>query len=116
MGIETVADTGRIFELRTYTASPGKLSALEDRFKHHTIGLFENHGMDVIAFFRPLDTQDKLVYLLAFPSEDALQTSWESLLNDPEWREAKAASEVDGPLAAKIESIRLSPTDYSRLS
>jgi len=116
MRIETVAETGRIFELRTYTASPGKLSALEDRFKHHTIGLFQNHGMDVVAFFKPLDSHDKLVYLLAFPSEDAAQASWEGFLNDPEWREAKAASEVDGPLAAKIESVRLSPTDYSALS
>ena len=110
-----MADGARTFELRTYTASPGKLAALEARFRNHTIALFERHGMEVLAFLKPLGSVDKLVYLLAFPSEDAAAASWDGFMSDPEWHEVKAASEVDGVLAARIESVRLAPTDYSQL-
>src|SRR5438552_1466858 len=33
----------RVFEMRTYYASPGKLDALETRFRDHTTRLFEKH-------------------------------------------------------------------------
>src|SRR4051812_45802520 len=38
------ADT-RVFEMRTYYAAPGKLDALNARFRDHTTKLFEKHGM-----------------------------------------------------------------------
>ena len=41
---KTDGDT-RVFELRTYYASPGKLDALHARFRDHTCKLFEKHGM-----------------------------------------------------------------------
>ena len=40
-----------LYELRTYTASPGKMAALDARFRDHTISLFKRHGMTPIAFF-----------------------------------------------------------------
>ena len=40
-----------IHELRTYEAAPGKLPALNARFRDHTLGLFERHGMEVIGFW-----------------------------------------------------------------
>jgi hypothetical protein len=33
--------SGRLYELRTYTTHPGRLEALHQRFKNHTIKLFE---------------------------------------------------------------------------
>ena len=38
------ADSDRVFELRTYTAAPGKLDTLQARFRDHTVALFEKHG------------------------------------------------------------------------
>ena len=35
----------QVFELRTYYAAPGKLDALNARFRDHTCKLFEKHGM-----------------------------------------------------------------------
>src|SRR6218665_787698 len=35
----------RMFELRTYTASPDKLNDLLARFRNHTLKLFKKHGM-----------------------------------------------------------------------
>jgi len=39
------------FELRIYTAHEGKLPDLINRFKNHTMGLFEKAGMTNIAYF-----------------------------------------------------------------
>jgi hypothetical protein len=113
------ADGGRVFELRTYTAGPGKLDALNARFRNHTIALFKKHGMEVVGFWMPLDKDagagEKLVYLLAFPSRAAAEASWKAFRDDPEWVKVKAESETAGTLAAKVESVFLTPTDYSAM-
>jgi hypothetical protein len=111
------ADT-RVFELRTYYAAEGKMDALNARFRDHTCKLFEKHGMTVVGFWtptRPDEAQQKLVYLLAFPSKDAAAKSWREFGADPEWNAVKKESEKDGKLVLKIESVYLTPTDYSPL-
>jgi len=58
----------RVFELRTYHALPGRLPALQARFRDHTLKLFEKHGMTNIGYWVPIDNSDnKLIYVLAFP-------------------------------------------------
>jgi hypothetical protein len=112
---------GRVFELRTYTAAPGKIDALNARFKDHTLALFKKHGMEVIGFWMPLEKDkdpaagDKLVYLLSFKSRAAAEAAWKAFGSDPAWVAVKTASEVDGRLTSKIESVFLSGTDYSPL-
>src|SRR5436305_1487504 len=64
----------RVFELRTYHAAPGKMEALNARFRDHTNKLFEKHGMTIIGFWNPAeaDKADKtLVYILAYPSMES---------------------------------------------
>jgi hypothetical protein len=110
---------GRVFELRTYTAAPGKLDALNARFRNHTVALFKKHGMEVVGFWEPLDKEagagEKLVYILAHSSRAAAEASWKAFRADPEWVKVKAESEVGGVLPAKIESVFLAGTDYSPL-
>jgi len=108
----------RVFELRTYTAIPGKIDDLHARFRDHTLKLFEKHRMTVMGFWRPAEEQQakrQLVYLLAFPSQEAAVESWKGFQADPEWKTVKAASEKNGPLVEKIDSVYLKPTDYSPL-
>jgi hypothetical protein len=108
----------RVFELRTYTAMPGKIDALHARFRDHTLKLFEKHRMTVIGFWKPTDEQQatrQLIYLLAFPSREAATGMWNNFQTDPEWKTVKAASEKHGPLVEKIDSVFLKPTDYSPL-
>jgi hypothetical protein len=109
----------RCFELRTYTAAPGKLDALNARFRNHTVKLFEKHGMQVVGFWEPTDAEggkgEKLVYVLAHKSRAAADASWKAFRADPDWVAVKAASEVDGNLVTKLESVFLAPTDYSPL-
>jgi uncharacterized protein (DUF1330 family) len=112
------AGEGPVYELRTYHASPGKLDALNARFREHTCKLFEKHGMTNVAYFTPADEdqgrETGLIYLLKHDSLEAAKASWQAFRDDPEWQSVKAASEKDGvPLAAKVESIYLDATDYS---
>ncbi|HET8631900.1 MAG TPA: NIPSNAP family protein [Thermomicrobiales bacterium] len=107
-----------IYELRTYTAAPGKLDALNRRFRDVTLGLFEKHDLRVIGFWQPLagdDQEGDLVYLLAHPDREAAEANWAAFRADEAWVRAKAESERDGPLTAKIVSRMLEPTDYSPL-
>ncbi len=102
------------FELRTYHAAPGKLEALQQRFQHHTLAFFEKHGMTNVAYWLPVENSgNTLVYLLAYPDKAAREASWKAFQADPEWIKAKAASEVDGKLVEKVESLFLARTDYS---
>lgn len=108
----------RVFELRTYTAAPGKMAALNARFRDHTCKLFEKHGMTNVGYWNPTDPKEaekKLIYLLAFPSRDAAEKSWLAFRDDAEWKAAREASEKDGRLVDKVESVFLHATDYSSL-
>ncbi len=105
----------RVFELRTYHAAPGKMDALNARFRDHTNALFKKHGMEIVGFWQPTDPKkaDLLIYMLAFPSKEAADKSWKAFREDPDWIKAKEASEKDGKLVDKVESVYLNPTDYS---
>jgi hypothetical protein len=94
------------------------MEALHARFRNHTNKLFVKHGMTLIGFWSPTDSEQakqKMVYILAFPSREAAAKSWKAFQDDPDWKAAKAASEKDGKLVDKVESVYLNPTDYSPL-
>jgi hypothetical protein len=111
---QSPARDSRCFELRTYYAAPGKLEALNARFRNHTLAIFEKHGMANIGYWMPADNPDnKLTYILAFPSRDAAKKSWGEFAADPEWQKVVKESEADGRLVAKVESTYLTATDYS---
>ncbi len=104
----------RVYEMRTYFAAPGKLDALNARFRNHTCKLFEKHGMTNVGYWVPLDNPDnKLVYILAYPSREAREKSWKAFQDDPEWQQARKESEAEGKLVARVEPVFLTATDYS---
>ncbi|MPZ18943.1 MAG: NIPSNAP family protein [Luteitalea sp.] len=110
----------RVFEIRTYTASEGNFEALKARFRDHTIGLFEKHGMTNIGYWTPQDgplSQNTLIYILAYPSREAAKQSWDAFRADPVWQKALAASEAEaeGSLTDNVESLFVEPADFSPL-
>jgi hypothetical protein len=104
---------GRYFEMRTYHANEGKMKALNARFRDHTDRLFRKHGIDIVGYWEPVNQKDTLIYILAYPSKEARDKCWEAFQNDPDWKKAKAASEKDGPLVAKVDQVFMTATDYS---
>ena len=111
-----LAQSARVYELRTYTAPDGKLADLHARFRDHTMRIFKNHGMTNVAYFKPQDaplSQNTLVYLIAHPSREAAKANWAAFGKDPEWQKVANESQVNGKIVAKVESVFLDPTDYS---
>ena len=110
---------GRVFEIRTYHTFPGRLDALNKRFREHTLKMFEKHGMTNVAYFTPQDSparESTLIYVISHPSRAAAAKHWEEFGNDPEWKKIAADSEADGgKIVEKVESIFVDATDYSPL-
>ena len=106
-----------IHELRTYEAAPGKMGALHARFRDHTLGFFEQFGIEVIGFWTYAHGgwSDQLVYMLAFDDFADRDAKWAAFGADETRRKVFADSETDGPLVARIRSDIMRPTDYSPL-
>jgi hypothetical protein len=115
-----------VYELRTYTASPGKLDALNARFRDHTTKLFERHGMTNVGYWNPIKSEkgadNTLVYLLAHKDMDAAKKSWAAFRTDPDWVAARKASEEKAggsltvmPQSDGVKSVYLKPTDFSAM-
>jgi NIPSNAP len=110
------ASASTVYELRVYHANEGKLDDLLKRFREHTMGLFEKHGMKNVAYWTPLDEPLKgktLIYILSHPSREAATSNWQAFRDDPEWQKVRDASEVNGKLVDKVDSTFMTLTDFS---
>jgi NIPSNAP protein len=104
---DRTARSARIYELRVYHPSEGKLPELLARFRDHTIKLFEKHGIKSVAYWTPTDAPQKgnlLVYMLAHASREAADANWKAFREDAEWIAVKEKSEANGKLVDKIDS------------
>ena len=107
------ADT-RCYELRTYYAAPGKLDALNARFRNHTMQIFEKHGMKNIGYWMPIDnSENKLIYVLEHASRETADKAWKEFGADAEWQKVAKESEANGRLVTKVERRFMTATDYS---
>jgi len=112
----SAAAKNRVYEMRTYYTNEGKLPDLQARFRNHTTKLFEKHGMKNVGYWVPQDapaSQNTLIYIISHESRDAAKKSWDAFRNDPEWKEVAKASEANGKIVSKLESVYMDATDYS---
>ncbi len=107
----------RVFELRTYTCNEGKLEALKARFRDHTIEIFKRHGMQSIGYWVPEGEKSKntLIYIIAHPSMEEAKKHWDDFRNDPEWKKVSADSEKDGKIVNHVDSVYMTPADFSQI-
>ena len=110
--------TSQVYELRTYTAAPGRGADVVARFREHTTRIFEKHGMVNVGYWVAADAKDgggeKLIYLLAHKNRDAAKASWKAFSADAEWKEVAKRTTANGQIVAKVESVFLETTDFSR--
>lgn len=114
--VSASAQDRKVYELRTYTATPGNLDRLHARFRDHTTRIFRKHGMEVVGYWTPTDgekAEDTLIYILEHASRDQADASWRAFIQDPEWGEVAAASNADGQILGGIERAFMVATDYS---
>jgi hypothetical protein len=109
--------TGRLLELRTYYAMPGKLEDIHKRFREHTLQIFAKHGMTVVGFWGPVykkdGSEDRLVYMLSFKDRADRDARWKEFSADPEWQKVQKESEANGKIVQKAEYVFLYDTDYA---
>jgi hypothetical protein len=109
------ADSNRLFELRVYHAVPGKVPALDSRFRDTTAKLLAKHDLTVVGYWVPEDApgwDNTFVSLMAYPSREEANKNWAALLADPEFQ-AVIKSEQANKLVVKEDSIFMDPTDFS---
>lgn len=107
-----------MFELRIYTATPNNIDNVLARFRNHTTKLFKKHGMENIAYWKSIEkdgTQARLVYILAHKSEEAGKASFDAFRKDEKWIKVRDESEKNGKIVEKVESIYMTPTDFSTI-
>ncbi len=106
-----------IYEYRVYEAMPGKFEELNRRFRDHTLGLFEKHGMKNVGYWTGSvgEYSDRLIYIIAFEDMQHRERAWMAFRKDPEWMSVRASSESQGPLVSRVYNSILNPTDYSPL-
>jgi hypothetical protein len=121
--LEVASVGNRVFELRTYVSTPNNLQALNNRFKNHTLALFEKHGMKNIVYWSVRNGEtltcqqmlnalspagkaeakveantvaagNSLVYFLTHASSDAAKESFGKFRDDSNWQKALKESEA----------------------
>jgi hypothetical protein len=116
--VTSAQSSGHVFELRTYTCNEGKLPDLLKRFREHTMEIFERHHMHNVAYWIPADEplhSTTLIYIISHDSREAAVANWKAFREDPEWQKVSKASEENGKIVKKVDSVFMSPADFSAM-
>jgi hypothetical protein len=106
-----------VYELRIYHCMPGRLPDLNKRFENTTLRLWDKHGIHSVGFWTELigNSNQKLTYMLEWNSLAEREQKWGAFTTDPEWLAARAETEKNGQIIARIENSILAPTAYSKM-
>jgi hypothetical protein len=111
------AAADRLFELRTYTAPPGKFENLKARFRDHTLRIFARHNLNAIGgYYIPAEgpqSENTLLYVLVHENRAAADRNWAAFQADPEWIKVRTESVADGPITTSVTRQWLNPADFS---
>lgn len=117
------ADASRVFELRVYHALPGKMPALEARFRDKTSKLLAKHGLAVVGYWVSESTavpesasagssDERFIWVVAYPSREEGQKNWKAMFADPEFQEIVKAEQAE-KLVEKVDVTFMRATDFS---
>jgi hypothetical protein len=110
------ADSNRVFQLGVYHAVPGRLPALESRFRDTTSKLLAKHDLKAVGYWvtdgdaPALD--NTFIYILVHPSREEAKKNWDAFGADPEFQEV-IKSEQANKLVEKADLTFMHPTDFS---
>jgi len=108
------ADNDRVFELRVYHAVPGKIQALQARFRDTTAKLLAQHHLHVVGYWVGEDAPgaDNFYWLVAHSSREDAKKNYDALRGDPAFLETVKAEQQE-KLVEKIDSTFMRPADFS---
>lgn len=101
-----------LYELRIYHMHPGRLPAINKRFKDHTLDIFKRHNIRVCDFFEDAEGAQTIYYVCAFDDRKQRDEAWASFRNDPQWKAVSEASQADGPIVERVDSYFMTRVPY----
>ncbi|PWT86159.1 MAG: hypothetical protein C5B57_01600 [Blastocatellia bacterium] len=107
------------FELRVYTAQPGKRDALAARFASRTAAIYARHGITNVGYWIPQESDPELgisaentfIYMRGYPSKAERDRRLKAAHDDPEFAEVVVSQErnPDTRLIVKAHNIDMVP-------
>jgi hypothetical protein len=115
---EVKAESERVYELRIYHCLPGKLPAMEARFRDTTSKILATHNLNVVGYWTAAPDapgwNDTFVFLLAHSSREDAKKNWDAMRADPAFQEVIRAEQQE-PTLDKIDVTYMRPTDFSSM-
>src|SRR5271156_6085881 len=109
------ADNNRVFELRVYHTVPGKVPALESRFRDTTSKLLAKHDLKVVGYWVPEGApawDNTFIFLVAHSSQEEAKKNWSAFVADPEFQDV-IKSEQANKTTGTVDVTYMRPTDFS---
>ncbi|HYR84132.1 MAG TPA: NIPSNAP family protein [Terriglobia bacterium] len=107
------------YELRVYTALPGKRDALAARFASRTAAVYARHGITNVGYFIPQQSDSELgitaentfIYIRGYPSREERDKRLKAAHDDPEFAEVVTKQEQNAQtrLIIKAHNIDMLP-------
>jgi hypothetical protein len=120
-GKQSSVHTNEAFEIHIYHAMPGKLPALEARFRDTISRLLPKHGLKVVGYWTTEDASaadktktlsNSFIFVVAHPSLDKAKENWDAMHADPEFQALVKSEQVDR-LVEKVDATYMHSTDFS---
>jgi hypothetical protein len=107
------------YELRIYTAQPGKRDALAARFANRTAAIYARHGITNVGYWIPQENVPELgisadntfIYIRGYPSRDERDKRLKAAHDDPEFAEVVTKQErnPETRLIVKAHNVDIVP-------
>ena len=107
------------YELRVYTAQPGKRDALAARFASRTAAIYARHGITNVGYWIPqqsdpelgISAENTFIYVRGYPSKEERDKRLKAAHDDPEFGEVVTQQERNPAtkLIVKAHNIDMAP-------
>ena len=107
------------YELRVYTARPGKRDTLAARFASRTAAIYARHGITNVGYWIPQESDSDLgitaantfIYIRGYPSREERDKRLKAAHDDPKFGEVVTSQErnPDTKLIEKVHNIDMVP-------
>jgi len=115
------------YELRIYTAQPGKRDALAERFASRTAAIFARHGITNVGYWIPqqsdpevgISAENTFIYVRGYPSKEERDKRTKAVRDDPEFTEVVTKQEANPETkqVVKVHNIDMIPNGpYSTIT
>ncbi|MEC3947667.1 NIPSNAP family protein [Sphingobium sp. HWE2-09] len=100
-----------LYELRLYTAVPGRLQDIQARFRDHLPRLMAKHGIDQVARWTATAGPNAplFVYMMAYDDLAQREMQWDAFYQDDEWWKIRSTTNAGEQMVERYDLFFLRP-------